>query len=69
MLRTKVIVKKLLRKYLFEQISNLNADLQNYNNYNNIVLCGGGINEFLKEVEIALQVLNKHYTVLTKYTY
>lgn len=41
--------------------------LQNYGG--RIVLCGGGINECLKEVEIALMVLNKPYNVLTKYTY
>lgn len=35
----------------------------------NIVLCGGGINECLKEVEIALMAMNKQYRVLTKYTY
>jgi hypothetical protein len=38
-------------------------------NYNNIVLCGGGINECLKEVEIALQALDKPFNILTKYTY
>jgi len=38
-------------------------------NYNNIILCGGGINECLKEVEIALNALGKNYLVLTKYTY
>lgn len=37
--------------------------------YNNIVLCGGGVNECLKEVEIALHALNKPYNVLTQYTY
>lgn len=37
--------------------------------YSNIVLCGGGINECLKEVEIALMALDKPYRVLTKYTY
>ena len=47
-------------------IPDLMDELQNYNN---IVLCGGGIDECLKEVEIALQVLDKHYIVLTKYTY
>ncbi len=34
-----------------------------------IVLCGGGINECFKEVEIALMALDKNYNVLTKYTY
>lgn len=35
----------------------------------NIVVCGGGINECLKEVEIALQALDKPYNVLTKFVY
>ncbi|MHA1754671.1 MAG: cell division protein FtsA [Candidatus Odinarchaeia archaeon] len=34
-----------------------------------IVLTGGGINECLKEVEIALMALDKPYNVLTEYTY
>lgn len=34
-----------------------------------IILCGGGINECLKEVEIALMVLDKNYNILTKFTY
>ncbi len=38
-------------------------------NYSNIVLTGGGINECLKEVEIALLALNKEFTILNKYTY
>ena len=38
-------------------------------NFNNIVLCGGGINECLKEVEIALLALNKQYNMLSQYTY
>lgn len=38
-------------------------------NYRGIVLCGGGINECLKEVEIALQALDKQFNVLTKFTY
>jgi hypothetical protein len=38
-------------------------------NYKNIILCGGGINQCLKEVEIALMSLDKNYSVLTKYTY
>jgi len=37
--------------------------------YNNIVLTGGGINECLKEVEIALKALNKPYSVFKKFTY
>ena len=34
-----------------------------------LVLCGGGINECFKEVEIALTALGKNYNVLTKFTY
>lgn len=34
-----------------------------------LILCGGGINECLKEVEIALMALNKNYNILTKFTY
>ena len=41
--------------------------LQNYGG--KIVLCGGGINECLKEVEIALMALNKPYNVLSQWTY
>lgn len=37
--------------------------------YSNIVLLGGGINECLKEVEIALMSLDKNYNVLSEFTY
>lgn len=37
--------------------------------YNNIVLTGGGINECLKEVEIALLALEKPFSILQQYTY
>jgi hypothetical protein len=37
--------------------------------YNNIIMCGGGINECLKEVEIALNALGKPFKVLTQFTY
>lgn len=37
--------------------------LMKFNIYN------GGINECLKEVEIALMALDKNYNILTKYTY
>ncbi len=36
---------------------------------NNIVLTGGGVNECLKEVELALMALDKPYSVLKKFTY
>lgn len=38
-------------------------------NYNNIVLCGGGINQCLKEVEIALKAIDKNYIILNRFTY
>ena len=41
--------------------------LRNYGG--KIVLTGGGINECLKEVEIALMALRKPYNVLTRFTY
>jgi hypothetical protein len=37
--------------------------------YSNIVVTGGGINECLKEVEIALKALGKSYEVYSKFTY
>ena len=36
---------------------------------NNIILCGGGINECLREVEIALDALGKPYGTLSQFTY
>ena len=41
--------------------------LKNYGG--RIVVTGGGINECLKEVEIALMALRKPYNVLTQFTY
>lgn len=38
-------------------------------NYSNIVLLGGGINECLKEVEIALLSLDKNYNIFNKFTF
>lgn len=37
--------------------------------YNNIDLCGGGINECLKEVEICLKALNKTYRPIKQFIY
>lgn len=37
--------------------------------YNNIVLCGGGVDECLREVEIALNAMDKTYTILDRFTY
>lgn len=37
--------------------------------FSNIVLTGGGINECLKEVEIALLAMNKPFNILSKFTY
>jgi len=36
---------------------------------NNITLTGGGINECLKEVELALMALDKPYSIISKFTY
>lgn len=38
-------------------------------NYSNIVICGGGANECLKEVQIALDALGKPYILMDKFTY
>lgn len=38
-------------------------------NYSNITLIGGGINECLKEVEIALKALNKPYKTMDEFVY
>lgn len=37
--------------------------------YNNIVVTGGGINECLKEVEIALKALDREYVVYDEFVY
>ena len=39
------------------------------NPFNNIVLVGGGVNECLKEVEIALHALDKSFQIWDKFTY
>ena len=46
-------------------------DLMDYlkNYYGKITLCGGGIDECMKEVEIALMTLDKPYNVLTQFSY
>lgn len=45
-------------------------DLMDFlSNYNNVVLCGGGISECLKEVEIALLCLDKNYSILSEFVY
>lgn len=38
-------------------------------NFSNIILTGGGVDECLKEVEIALKTLDKNYEILNKFTY
>lgn len=47
-------------------IPDLMLELQNMSN---IILTGGGINECLKEVELALMALDKNYQVLSEFTY
>lgn len=45
-------------------------DLMAYlKSYNNPLICGGGVNECLKEVEIALQALQMPYDVDSRFTY
>lgn len=45
-------------------------DLMDFiNDFDNIILLGGGINECLKEVEIALMALNKGYQIEHDFTY
>ncbi len=45
-------------------------DLMDFlNNFSNILLCGGGKNECLKEVEIALMALDKPYDRMDSYIY
>jgi hypothetical protein len=45
-------------------------DLMNFlKRYNNIVLTGGGVDECLKEVIIALKALGKQYETLKQFTY
>lgn len=45
-------------------------DLMDYlREFNNIVICGGGVTECLKEVEIALQALKKSYDTDHRFTY
>lgn len=39
------------------------------NRLNNVVLVGGGVNECLREVEIAMDALGKQYITWDKYTY
>lgn len=45
-------------------------DLMDFlNNHNNMVLMGGSLKECFKEVEIALQVLDKNYTIENKFIF
>lgn len=37
--------------------------------YNNVVLVGGGVNECLREVELAMDALSKHYETWDRFTY
>jgi len=48
-------------------IPDLMEFLQRYNQ--NIILCGGGLSECLKEVEIALMAMDKQYKLFTQYCY
>lgn len=48
-------------------IPDLMSELSKYGP--NIILCGGAREECMKEVEIALDALNKKYEILNKFTY
>lgn len=71
--------KAFIEKYGSENIRELMEDSEDCINipdlmdfidrFNNIVLVGGGINECLKEVELALDALGKNYETWFKYTY
>ena len=67
--------RKLDRKQVYELLKEADdcvhiPDLMEFlKSQSNIVLIGGGINECLKEVEIALKALNKSYSVDSKFTY
>jgi hypothetical protein len=67
--------RRMDRKEIFTLLSHADdcvniPDLMEYiKRFNNIILCGGGVNECLKEVEIALKALNKPYQVDTRFTY
>ena len=37
--------------------------------YNNIVLVGGGVHECLREVELAMDALDKNYETWNRFTY
>lgn len=48
-------------------IPDLMSELRNYGN--DLTICGGGVNECMKEIEIALLALGKRYNVFDKFTY
>jgi len=52
-----------------EDCVNIPDLMDHLNPLNNIVLCGGGLMECLKEVEIALMALKKNYDILREFTY
>lgn len=43
--------------------------MEELRDYNNILLCGGGADECLKEVEIALDALDKPYNFINRFVY
>lgn len=60
-------VRKLLE--FAEDCINIPDLIDFLSDYSNIVLVGGGINECLKEVEIALNAMDRPYTTIPKYLY
>ena len=59
-------------RYLLENADDMISipDLMDFlDRFSNIVLTGGGINECLKEVEIALLAMNQPYNIISEFTY
>lgn len=52
-----------------DDMINIPDVMEELKRYNSIVLTGGGVEECLKEVEIALMALDKPYQVYKKFTY
>ena len=71
--------KAFVKQYGSKNIRELMEDSEDYINipdlmdflepFNNVVLVGGGINECLKEVELAMDALDKNYETWHKFTY
>ena len=56
-------------KILQRNIINIPDVFEYLDGKSNIVLCGGGKNECLKEIEIILMIQNTKYNLLNKFVY